>query len=60
MVTKLLKLIGCDYGKVSTPTVFFDLPAREKKKVIKKAIHLANKDQLSLINKVIKKRKLKK
>jgi len=60
MVTKLLKLIGCDYSKVSTPTVFFDLPAREKKKVIKKAIHLANKDQLSLINKVIKKRKLKK
>ena len=59
MVTKLLKLIGCNY-KVASPTVFFDLPAKDKKKVIKKAIHLANKEQLSLVNEVKKRKALKK
>lgn len=59
MVTKLLKLIGFNY-KTANPVVFFDLSSRDKKKVIKKAIHLANKDQKTLIDEVRRKKRFKK
>lgn len=53
MVTKLLKLIGFNYISDNS-AVFFDLSSRDKKKVIKKAIHLANKDQKFLVDEVKK------
>lgn len=55
---KMLKLIGINSGATSS-TVFFDLSSRDKKKVIKKAIHLANRDQKMLVESV-KKRKVSK
>lgn len=57
MVTKLLNLIGINH-KTANKTVFFSLSSREKKKVIKKAIHSANKDQKSLVDEVKKRKAL--
>ncbi|MFC1623286.1 hypothetical protein ACFL2R_03530 [Patescibacteria group bacterium] len=41
--------------KVQEKTIFFDLSSGEKKKVIKKAIHMANKEQKDLMDRVAKK-----
>jgi hypothetical protein len=59
MVTKLLNLIGINH-KTANKTVFFSLSARDKKKIIKKAIHSANKEQKTLVDEVKKRRFLKK
>lgn len=54
MFRRLLKRLVYLKGK-REPIVFFDLPSSEKKKVIKKAIHMANKEQRDLLRDVSKK-----
>ena len=54
MFRKTLKKLAI-FKRKEEPVVFFDLSSKEKKKVIKKAIHLANKEQKDLMQEVAKK-----
>ena len=54
MLKKIFKKIS-SFGRKKEPVVFFDLSSGEKKKIIKKAIHMANKEQKDLIQEVAKK-----
>lgn len=51
MLKKVFKKIAYLKRK-KEPVVFFDLPSGEKKRVIKKAIHMANKEQRDLMDNV--------